>query len=249
MDVNNISLQADEGDDEEDWRQVTSADVVARAINIWDKCGYVWGGFPGTQSQAALGANGKSYLTGAKGTPYATDCSGFVAWCWGFHQRMFSTHDMRFSSRWKFTKKVASTGIIEQDMPGIIPGDALVRNNGSAGHTAIYMGNNTYWDANTSWWAKSPPHGMGKHKGTGTFEGFCPFDGRNVPEYDANKTDIVTDNVSNGQQGEYPNPPFPGQTNDQLPHNDISDNQDLMAAIIRGQYIRRYSLCKHLRRI
>ena len=138
MDVNNISLQADDGDDEEDWRQVTSADVVARARNIWDKCGYVWGGFPGTQSQAALGANGKSYLTGAKGTPYATDCSGFVAWCWGFHQRMFSTHDMRFGSRWKFTKKVSSTGIIEQDMPGIIPGDALVRNNGSA---SIYLKN------------------------------------------------------------------------------------------------------------
>lgn len=249
MDVNSISLQANDEEDDEDWREVTSADVLARAEYIFPLCGYYWGGNPATESQCALGNNGESYLTGRKGTPYAADCSGFVSWCWGFHTRAFNTHDMKYESRWMFTPKIASTGIIEQDMPSIKPGDALVRNNGKSGHTAIYIGNNTYLHASTSKWRNKPPTGMGRDKGTGTFEGFCPFDGRRVPEYDANKTDIVTDNVSDGTQGEYPNPPFPNQTDDQLPHNDISADQDLMAAIIRGQYTKKYSLCKHLRRV
>lgn len=215
---------------------VTRQDVVARALDIFDSLGYIWGAWPGTKpTQYCTYSESQQKGVISSSGLIATDCSGFTSWCWalGYKRGSWSWGpDGEFGSG-RYRKRISSEiQTYETLFPGIQPGDVLWRN----GHVALYIGNNEIMEASTGKW-KATPTGKGTRR-TSTnfnFEGFTSFDGSFSVDYPPT-IDIDTDNVSNGELG-----PLPATT-------DMSAD-DLYIRFYDTQYTRKYQNMKRWRRI
>lgn len=206
--------------------KLTRNDVVARAYNIYPQCAYV--------------KEGNGLFTGAKvqtseGLKYTTDCSAFVAWCWGWSKRT-DTGSLWNSSMCVKVKQSGQT--IEDAFPGIIAGDALIRRSGDTGHTGIYVGNNTYIHAATSLWYKLPPCGVGIVHGVGTFMGYVKFDNTSSFDYDPAEEDPVTK----------PNPEWTHVPEQSPTYMNGDLDYNAYVRYLNRRYIRNYKRCKFMRK-
>lgn len=218
--------------------KVTRDDVVERAFNIFDKCGYIWGAWPGTKPTQYCqynAAQGKGVI--ASSGYIATDCSGFTSWAWALDYKRGSWSwgpDGEFSSGGKYRARAnTQTQTYEALFPGIQKGDVLWR----SGHVALYIGNNEIMEASTGKWLATPTgRGMRRTSTNFNFSGFCTFDGTFSVDYNPGNIDINTDNVSDGVLGPNPAP------------TDMSSD-DLYIRFHDRQYLKRYSMFKEWRRI
>lgn len=164
---------------------ISRDEIVQRALDMFDKCGYIWGGYPGDEHHCYLGDDGN----GVEGEPeegeplISTDCSGYVSWAWnlGYHANSSYWSEAGAFGGENYHKREAYTGIIEQDFPGIQPGDVLWKN----GHVVIYIGDNTTLEASTQRWTNTETQtGMVKRTGSrGDMLGYCSYpDGTGTPE-------------------------------------------------------------------
>lgn len=219
--------------------KLTRNEVVERAIVMLGKCAYTpwheWAN--GFYAQTAAGIfDGETIQTSA-GPKLTTDCSAYVAWCWGKSGRT-STEILMNGGYGTPIPQSKSTHVIEQDFPGIQPGDILVRRSGKHGHTAIYIGENKYAHASTSHWSSSKPFGMGVDIGN-DFTHFISYDPSMSFDYDPDTEDPITK----------VNPPpviIDPEVKPQGYNGDYSYIQSIKA--LNRRYIRNYKLCKYMRK-
>lgn len=219
--------------------KLTRNQVVERAIVMLGKCAYTPAGewANGFKSANADGIFTGETINTSAGPKLTTDCSAYVAWCWGKSGRT-STLLLMQGTYGTPIKQSYATGIIEQDFPGIQPGDILVRRSGGHGHTAIYIGDNTYAHASTSHWGGDKPYGMGVDKGT-AFTHFISYDPSMSFDYDPDTEDPI-DKV---------NPPpviIEPEVKPQGYNGDYTYIGHIKA--LNRRYIRNYKLCKYMRK-
>lgn len=217
--------------------EVTREDVVERAITIFDSCGYIWGAWPGTKptQYCRYNQNTAQGEISSSGPYIATDCSGFTSWCWALGYKRGS---WSWSSSGEFGKNYrpranTSAQTYTEIFPGIQPGDVLWRE----GHVGLYIGNNQCMEASTQKWAATPTgRGMKNTNNSFNFSGYVSFDGTFAEDYNPIDTDIIKDNVSDGEKG--PDPFITDVSGDEL----YIDFHDM-------QYTKRYWLMKRWRRL
>lgn len=217
---------------------VTRDDVVNRALDIFDKCGYIWGAWPGTKpTQYCTYSEAEQKGVISSAGYIATDCSGFTSWCWALDYKRGSwawSNDGELGEGGRYRPRQNSdVQSYETLFPGIQKGDVLWR----SGHVALYIGGNEIMEASTGKWKATPTgRGMRRTSTNFNFQGFCTFDGTFSVDFDPGSIDINVDNVSDGEIG-----PYPAQT-------DMSSD-DLYIRFHDRLYTRRYNLMKEWRRI
>lgn len=236
----------------------TRQQVVERAQYYFDRCAYIWGGFPGTNTRCWCMNDGTTQTSqnghgGVKSGPYiASDCSGYTSWCWFLRSHVGSGSWIsgQFSSNYKDRTKLGDT--FEESFAGIQIGDVLARPYGyrnpvtgafhKTGHVAIYIGNNTILHCSTSNWKNSTSlHGMSRNVGNKSicagYQGVCSYDSSWSEDYDPEEIpDPVPDwNQSDGNPGE-PATPIP-----------IMDSPAFPFLISNNQYTKKYKKMKHYR--
>lgn len=223
---------------------LTRDEVVARALNIFPDCYYVWGGYPNHVTYC----ESKGGLYHATGRP--SDCSGFCSWAWGlgshYHSSTWSQPGL-FGRN--YVRRARNTGSLSERFPGISPGDVLVRWQGSPssdnyqGHVALYIGNNQLAECYTGHWENSiNRHGTRISSESFNFMGYTRYEEAFSGTYDDEEEDPITFGFTAGGQTVPSGPannPFP----DGSP-GDISDWESMN----QWQYVRRYQLCKYMRR-
>lgn len=219
--------------------KLTRNQVVERAIVMLGKCAYTPAREP---ANGFTSANADGIFTGetiptSAGPKLTTDCSAYVAWCWGKSGRT-STWYLMQGTYGTPIKQTNATGIIEQDFPGIQPGDILVRYSGGHGHTGIYIGSNTYAHASTSHWGGSKPFGMGVDTGT-DFTHMVSYDPSMSFDYDPDTEDPINK----------VNPP-PVIIIPEVKPQGYNGDYSYIARIkcMNRRYIRNYKLCKYMRK-
>lgn len=221
---------------------LSRAEVVARAYDIFPKCGYIWGGYPNGNSHCMLGANGVG-VESSSGPYLSTDCSGFTSWCWMTRQK-YGSYSWGPNGNWPshYRPRVANTGDIETDFPGITPGDVLWRYHNDGGHVALYVGGEeVILQASTKHWLNTNTgRGMRYGKDSLNYLGYCSYDNSSFswdwddyPDFNPD-----TEDISPGPHTGYPNPTPPG---------DVSDDFRTIIAY-NEQYTKRYTLMKAYRR-
>lgn len=215
---------------------VTREDVVARAKEIWGSCGYIWGAWPGTKptQYCRFNESTEEGVLDSSGPYIATDCSGFTSWCWALGYKRGSwawSASGEFGANFR-TRANVEAYTYEELFPGIQPGDVLWR----IKHVGLYIGNNECMEASTGKWkATHSGRGMKWTNNSFNFSGFVSFDGSFAESYSPG-TDIIKDNVSDGELG-----PYPADT-------DMSAD-DLYIRFHDIQYTKRYRNMKIWRRI
>lgn len=237
----------------------TRQQVVERAEYYFDRCAYIWGGFPGTGSKCWCMNDGTTQTTntghgGVNSGPYLqSDCSGYTSWCWFLRSHVGSGSWIsgQFSRNYKARTKLAET--FEESFSGIQIGDVLARpynyynqatgSTHKVGHVAIYVGNNTILHCSTSkWQSATSKHGMSRQQGNKTicagYQGVCSYDSTWSEEYDPDEEpDPPIDwNQSDGKDGE-PSVPIPAMDDPAFP-----------ALIANKQYTKKYVNMKLYRR-
>jgi hypothetical protein len=219
--------------------KLTRNQIVERAIVMLGKCAYTPAGKP---ANGFTSANADGIFTGetiptSAGPKLTTDCSAYVAWCWGKSGRT-STADLVAGAYGTPIRKTGSTGIIEKDYPGIQPGDILVRRSGGSGHTAIYIGSNTYAHASTSHWNTSKPFGVGVDTGS-DFTYYISYDPSMSFDYDPDTEDPINK----------VNPPPVIIVPEANPYGYNGDYKYIgTIKAMNRRYIRNYKKCKYMRK-
>lgn len=228
--------------------------VVQRAVDYFDKIAYIWGGFPGTNTQCWCMNDGTTQTSssghqGVNSGPYiASDCSGYTSWCW-----FMKSHNT--TGYWipRRINRVKNGNTFEESFPGIQPGDVVVRdhwhvnpvtnyNYGSTGHVGIFVGNNTVLHCSTSNWQRTTSkHGMSRTIGTPAtcagYSGYVKWDDTEGTPYDPDDIDDPV-NGWNNTDG------LPGQT---TTPDEFMDSGGFLPYVFQSQYIKRYKKMKHYR--
>lgn len=215
--------------------KLTREEVVARALDIFPKCGYIWGAWPGQVPTVYCHYSDteKAGVSGS-GSYIATDCSGFTSWCWGLDYKRGSwSWSVGGEYGGNYRSRVESATLSYESLfPGIQPGDVLWR----SGHVALYIGNNEIMEASTQKWAATPTgRGMRRTDSNFNFSGFVSFDGSFSADFPPN-VPVIDGNISDGQKGPDPAP------------TDLSSD-DLYIRFYDVQYTRKYEKMRRWRRI
>lgn len=240
--------------------------VVARAVEYFDKCCYSWGGFPGTNTKqyCIRLPSGGADTTGNPNCPPATqenivsgpwigsDCSGYTSWCWYMRSHVGTRYWIGTVGMNRYRVRTVIGNTFEESFPGIQPGDCLIREIGyrnpltgnkyKTGHIVLYVGNNTILGCSQrDWSATSSKHGM--HRQTGNksviagYQGFTIWDNSEGVPYDP---DEIDDPVGNWNQSD-------GQPGEPSTPEPILDEPAFFNLITRTQYTKKYTKMKHYR--
>lgn len=215
---------------------LTRDQIVSRAKEMYPKCGYVYDHYPGDGVPCHMGSDG--WGKAGSGPYIATDCSGYVSWCWGLGHQEWSGQfgpDGAFG-RGHFVYREGASGNVEADFPGIEPGDIFWRD----GHVGIYIGNGESMEASTGHWSKTASqrgmvHGAVK---SSKWKGFCSYD----KEFSLNYNPDEDGNVNNWNPHGGPNNPA------QWPWLDDEGLYDAYLSL-EDRYTKRYKLMKAWRKV
>lgn len=164
-------------------RPWTRDDIVNRAYEWEPKVGYIYGGncgYNGGWKYTACGPNEGDQSYYVNSSQYvAADCSSFASWCWNMSFRA----DSKWFKAHNYHPKTGS-GSSATAFAGIQKGDILWKE----GHVAVYVGNNTFVEAYTSFWNGSWS-GHGTRIGTlgvtrSDFQGYSSWDNSDSVDYD-----------------------------------------------------------------
>lgn len=231
--------------------------VVQRAVDYFDRIAYIWGGFPGTNTRCWCMNDNTTQTSpdghgGVNSGPYiASDCSGYVSWCW--FKRSHVGTGYWISSVGRYHPRATNGNTFEESFPGIQPGDAVIRERyyvnpvtgypyNSSGHIGIYVGNNTILHCSSNHWqGTTSKHGMSRTQGDKSvcagYQGYTSWDDTEGTPYDPDDVDDPVNDWNNtdGLPGEPTTP------------NKFMDSGAFLPWVYNQQYIKKYKKMKHYR--
>lgn len=228
--------------------------VVQRAVDYYDKIAYIWGVFPGTNTQCwCMNDNTTQKSTsghgGVNSGPYiASDCSGYVSWCW-----FMRSHKGTGAWIQDAILRERDGNTFEEVFPYIQPGDAVVRERyyvnpvtgytyKTSGHIGIYIGNNTILHCSSQHWqGTTSKHGMSKTTGTrevvAGYHGYVVWSDEITVPYDP---DLIDDPVNDWNNTD-------GQPGEPTTPNEFFDSGAFLPWVFNQQYTKKYKKMKHFR--